>query len=96
MSHAVAAHNNNVSRGTKLAHTEVHIGRYPRLPMTILKGRDVRGNYGFKRDQFDFLKLTRGRHKRAYKLVRDEDRLTKARHASANKNNWNSKILIWY
>ena len=36
--HAVAAHN-NVSRGTGLVPNEVHIGRYPRLPMTILEGR---------------------------------------------------------
>ena len=35
--HAVAAH--NVSRGTGLAPNEVHTGRYPRLPMTILEGR---------------------------------------------------------
>ena len=35
--HAVAAHNNNVSRGTGLAPNEVHIGRYPRLPMTIYR-----------------------------------------------------------
>ena len=34
--HAVAAHN-NVSRGTALAPNEVHIGRYPRLPMTIFR-----------------------------------------------------------
>ena len=31
--HAVATHN-NVSRGTGLAPNEVHIRRYPRLPMT--------------------------------------------------------------
>ncbi|CAN0574206.1 unnamed protein product, partial [Laminaria digitata] len=42
--HAVAAHNNNVSRGTGLAPNEVHIGRYPRLPMTILEGRGVKGH----------------------------------------------------
>ena len=33
--HAIAAHNDNVSRGTGLTPNEVHIGRYPRLPMTI-------------------------------------------------------------
>ena len=33
--HAIAAHNNIVSRGTGLAGNEIHIGRYPRLSMTI-------------------------------------------------------------
>ena len=37
--HAIAAHNNRVSRGTGLAPNKVHIGRYPRLPLTILEGR---------------------------------------------------------
>ena len=37
--HAIA----DVSRGTQLAPNEVHIGRYPRLPMTILKGSGVEG-----------------------------------------------------
>lgn len=32
----VYAHNNHISRATGLAPMELHIGRYPRLPMTIL------------------------------------------------------------
>ena len=48
--HAVAAHNNNVSRGTGLAPNEVHTGRYPGLPMTILEGRGVKGHQGLKQD----------------------------------------------
>ena len=40
--HAIAAHNNSVSRGTGLAPSEVHIGRYPRLPVTILEGHGAR------------------------------------------------------
>lgn len=59
--HAVAAPNNNVSQGTGLARNKVHIGRYPRLPMTILEGRGVRGNQCFKRDQLDYLELMRDR-----------------------------------
>ena len=31
------AHNNNLSRRTGLASNAVHIGRYPRLPMTTLE-----------------------------------------------------------
>lgn len=91
--HAVAAHNNNVSRGTGLAPNEVHIGRYPRLPMTILEGRGVRGNQGFRRDQFDYLELMRDRQIRAYTLVHEEGRLKKAKHATANEK---LDLVLWY
>ena len=84
--HAVAAHNNNVSRGTGLAPNEVHIGRYPRLPMTILEGRGVKGHQGLKQDQLDYLELMRDRQVKAYELVKEEDRLIKARHEANNKH----------
>ena len=67
--HAIEAHNNNVSRGTELAPNEVHIGRYPRLPMTILEGSGVKGHQSAKRAQFDFLELMRDRQVRAYRLI---------------------------
>ena len=68
--HAVAAHN-NVSRGTAgPAPGEVHIGRYPRLPMTILEGRGVKDHQGLKQDQLDYIGLMRDRQVKAYKLVR--------------------------
>lgn len=63
--HAVAEHNNNVSRGTGLAPNLVHIGRYSRMPMTTLEGRDVPGNQGLKRDQLDCLNLVRDMQMRA-------------------------------
>ena len=56
--HAVAAHNNNVSRGSGPAPDEVHIGRYPRLPMTILEGRGEKSHQGLKQDQMDYLELS--------------------------------------
>ena len=49
--HATAAHNNNASQGTGFAPNEVHIGRYPRLPMTILRGSGVKGRHSAKRDR---------------------------------------------
>ena len=64
--HAIAAHNNSVSRGTGLAPNEAHIGRYPRLPMTILEGRGARDHQGLRRDQLDFLQPMRERQNRAY------------------------------
>ena len=83
--HAIAAHNNNVSRGTGLAPNEVHIGRYPRLPMTILEGSGVKGHQSAKRDQLDYLELMRDRQVRAYRLIREEDRLIKAKHQANNE-----------
>ena len=86
--YAVAAHNINVSRGTGIAPNEVHIGIYPRLPMTVLEGRGVKAHQGLKQDQLDCLKLMRDRQVRTYELliVKEEDRLTKATHESNNKN----------
>lgn len=84
LSHAVSAHNNNVSRGTGLAPNEVHIGRYSRLPMTILEGRCVKGHQSLKKDQLEYLDFVRDRQIRAYDLVREEDKLLKARHDRAN------------
>ena len=55
--HAIAAHNNNVSRGTGLTPNEVHIGRYPRLPMTIFEGSGVKGHQSVKRNHLDSLRL---------------------------------------
>ena len=63
--HAVAAHNNNVSRSTGLAPNEVRIGIYPRLPMTILEGQGVR-DQGLKQDQLDYLELMRDTQVKAY------------------------------
>ena len=83
--HAVAAHNNNVSRGTGLAPNEVHIGRYPRMPMMILEGRSVRGHQSLGQDQSDFLEVVRNWQEKAYELVKEEDRLVKARHGAVNE-----------
>ena len=83
--HAIAAHNNSVSRGTGLAPNEVHIGRYPRLPMTILEERGARGHQGLRRDHLYFLKVMRERQNRAYELVRKDNFSIKAKHQAANE-----------
>ena len=80
--HAISAHNNNVSRGIGLAPNEVHIGRYPRLPMTILERRGVAGHQGLKADQLEYLQLMRGHQVKAYDLVKQEDYLIKSRPVS--------------
>ena len=60
--HAISAHNNNVSRGTGLAPNEIHIDRYPRLPMIILAGSGAKAQQSEKRHQLDFIELMRDRH----------------------------------
>ena len=52
--------------------------------MTILEGSGVKGHQSEKRDHLDYLGLMRDRQARAYNLVREEDRLTKAKHQAAN------------
>ena len=84
--HAVAAHNSNVSRGTGLAPNEVHIGRYSRPPMTIFEGRGLRGHQGLNQDQLEYLELMRERQIKAYQLLNEEDRLTKAKHEADNEH----------
>ena len=83
--HAIAAHNNSVSRGMGLARNEVGTGRYPKLPMTILEGRSARGHQGLRRNQLDFLQLMRERQNRAYELVRKDDFLIKAKYQAASE-----------
>ena len=84
--HAIAAHNNSVvSRDKGIAPNEVHIGRYPRLPMTIIEGRSARGHQGLRQDQLDFLQLMREVQNRAYELVRKKNFLIKVKHQVANK-----------
>ena len=82
---AVAAHNNNV-RGARLAPNEVHLGRYPRLPMTILEGRGVKCHQRLKQDQLDYLELMRDGQVKSYNIVKDEDRLIKARREANNEH----------
>ena len=84
--HAVPAHNNNVGRRTGLAPNEVLIDIYPRLPMTILEGRGLKGYQGLKQDQLDYLEVMRDRQVKAYKLVKEEGRLIKARHEANNEH----------
>ena len=83
--HAIAAYNDSVSRGTGLAPNEVHVRRYPRLPMTILERRGARGHQGLRRDKLDFLQLMRERENRAYELGREKDFLITAKHRAANE-----------
>lgn len=79
-------HNNHVSKATGLAATEIHIGRYPRLPMTILGSHnEIKGVQSTKRDQLDSLQLMKDRQVKAYRLVVESDKLTKEKHRANNE-----------
>ena len=83
--HAIAAHNNNVSTGTRLAPNKVHIGRYTRLPMTILEGSGVKGQQSEKRDPLAYLELMGDGQVQTHRFFRKEDRLIKTKLKAAKK-----------
>ena len=85
LGHVVSAHNNSVSRGTGLAPNQIHLGRYLRLPMTILEGREVPTGLGLKQEQLEFLKWVREQQMKAYELVRKEDNITKEKYKKSNE-----------
>lgn len=96
----VYAHNNHLSRATGLAPTELHIGRYPRLPMTILGSqKSVRGMPPKKRDDLNFLQLMRNvklkrtswQSKRISSRTKNTERTTKNWIASSR----NAPCIKW-
>lgn len=80
----MAAHNNNMNRGTGLEPNEVHIERYPWLAMTVLECSGVKGHQSDEGDLLNYLALMRDRQVRAYYLVREGDRFTMAKHQAVN------------
>ena len=81
----VYAHNSHISKATGLAPNEVHIGRYPRLPMTSLSShKQIKGVQSLKQDELDNLQLMKDKQQAAYRLVIDSDRLTKEKHRENN------------
>ena len=53
--------------------------------MTILQGRGVKGHQCLKQDQSGYLEPMRDRQVITYELVKEENRLMKARHEAANE-----------
>ena len=77
--HVEYAYNNSVSAATGLAPNEVHIGRLPRLPLTIFERSYGNGHQSLDRDQLAYCDLARDRQRRAYEIVREQHALTIAR-----------------
>ena len=67
----VQAYNNSVSAATGLAPNEIHLGRMPRLPMTVIDECVVKGHTGEKQDQLLYLDIVRERQQRAFELVQE-------------------------
>ena len=78
------AYNNYVSAATGLAPNEIHMGRLPRLPLTIFERTGVAGHQSMARDHLAYCDLATDRQQRAYEIVREHHALTVAR---ANRRN---------
>ena len=59
--HVESAYNNSVSAATGLAPNEVHLGRLPRLPLTVIERQGASDHQSLQRDQLDYCDLARER-----------------------------------
>ena len=70
--YVVQAYNNSVSVATGLALNEIHLGRIPRLPMSVIDECVVKGHTGKKQDQLLlYLDIVQERQQRAFELVQE-------------------------
>ena len=77
--HVEYAYNNSVSAATGLAPNEVHMGRLPRLPLTVFDRSYGGMHQNLDRDQLAYCDFARERQQRAYDLVREQHALSVAR-----------------
>ena len=77
--HVEFAYNNSVSAATGLAPNEVHMGRLPRLPLTIFDRSGVAGHQSLARDHLAYCNLASERQQRANDIVREIHVLTVSR-----------------
>ena len=77
--HVSAAYNNSVNVATGFAPNEIHIGRLPRLPLSVFEPENIGGHQSLDRDHLVYIHLATDRQQRAYSLVRELHRLTVSR-----------------
>ena len=77
--HVEYAYKNSVSAATGLAPDQVHIGRLPRLPLTVFERSYDSAHQSLDCDQLAYCDLARDRQRRAYEIVREQHALTIAR-----------------
>ena len=73
--HVEFAYNNSVNQSTGLAPNEIHMGRIPRLPLSVFDHPSVGGHQSLDRDQLEYCNLAVDRQRRAYDLVREYNAL---------------------
>ena len=71
LSHVESAYNNSVSAATGLASNEMHMGRLPRLPLTVFDFPNIGEHQSLNRDQVAFIDLVTARQQRAFCAVRE-------------------------
>ena len=77
--HIEFAYNNSVNQATGLAPNEVHMGRLPRIPLSVFDHPRVGGRQGLDQDQVEYCNLAVDRQRRSYELVRECHALTVSR-----------------
>ena len=63
--HVSAAYNNSVNVATELAPNEIHIGRLPRLPLSVFEPENIGGHQSLDRDHLVYINLATDRQQRA-------------------------------
>ncbi|CAB1106230.1 unnamed protein product [Ectocarpus sp. CCAP 1310/34] len=84
--HVEFAYNNSVNQSTGLVPNEIHIGRIPRLPLSVFDRPTVGGHQSLARDQLEYCNLVVDRQRRAYELVREYNALKISRVERRNSS----------
>ena len=84
--HVEFAYNNSVNQATGLAPNEIHMGRIPRLPLSVFDHPTVGGHQSLDRDQLEYCNLAVDRQRRAYDLVREYNALKVSRVERRNSS----------
>ena len=78
------SYNNSVNAATGLSPNELHLGRYPRLPITVFDRHTFDGHQGLEQDQMSYHDLSRARQRKAFTLVREQHAITVSRLERSN------------
>ncbi|CAB1099587.1 unnamed protein product [Ectocarpus sp. CCAP 1310/34] len=73
--HIEFAYNDSVNQSTGLPRNEIHIGRIPRLLLSVFDHPTVGGDQSVARDQLEYCNLAVHRQRWAYELVREYNAL---------------------
>ena len=84
LKHIESAYNNSVNAATGLAPNEVHMGRLPRLPLSVFDPPNIGGHQSLDRDHLAYCNLATDRQQRAYRIVREHHAVTTSRLARRN------------